>query len=178
MRYYVSFTGLTTTNTTRSLIKIHRCHFNYFDLFTGLTTTTTTHEPRPLSCRPLEFRCEDGEMCIFLEWRCDGSFQCTDKSDERNCGSAPTMSAGVLCAIIISSLTSAALLTFGIAYFYAKRGRRRLCCFRVRSDRWRSRRRAPEGINLFIDVLLRELSAFQVLDWFLSGDYRFYCIYR
>ena len=32
-----------------------------------------------------EFRCTDG-TCININWKCDGDDDCTDKSDEQDCG--------------------------------------------------------------------------------------------
>ncbi|KAM9425856.1 low-density lipoprotein receptor-related protein 2 [Pholidichthys leucotaenia] len=36
------------------------------------------------SCGSDEFQCTDGQ-CIDIEWRCDGTFDCADNSDELNC---------------------------------------------------------------------------------------------
>lgn len=32
------------------------------------------------------FKCKNGNSCIPLGWKCDGDFDCLDKSDEINCG--------------------------------------------------------------------------------------------
>ncbi len=32
-----------------------------------------------------QFRCKDGQQCIMAKWKCDGVFDCEDKSDETNC---------------------------------------------------------------------------------------------
>ena len=37
------------------------------------------------TCSPSEFRCYDG-ACIDIHLKCDGQFDCTDKSDEYLCG--------------------------------------------------------------------------------------------
>ena len=38
-----------------------------------------------LACPPSRFECDNG-MCIYRWWRCDGSNNCGDNSDERYCG--------------------------------------------------------------------------------------------
>lgn len=37
-------------------------------------------------CQEGEFRCEKDGTCINLDWRCDGDTDCSDDSDERQCG--------------------------------------------------------------------------------------------
>ena len=37
------------------------------------------------TCGPTEFQCHDG-ACIDIQLKCDGQFDCTDKSDEYLCG--------------------------------------------------------------------------------------------
>jgi len=41
------------------------------------------------TCGPNEFRCYDG-ACIDIHLKCDGQFDCTDKSDEYLCGNLLT----------------------------------------------------------------------------------------
>ena len=35
-------------------------------------------------CEPNEFRCQN-KKCILKIWRCDGDYDCDDKSDEQDC---------------------------------------------------------------------------------------------
>ena len=37
-------------------------------------------------CQEGEFRCEKDGTCINLDWRCDGDSDCSDDSDELQCG--------------------------------------------------------------------------------------------
>lgn len=40
----------------------------------------------PPTCSPDQFTCEKNSMqCIPIVWRCDGTPECDDKSDEMNC---------------------------------------------------------------------------------------------
>jgi len=42
----------------------------------------------PMECAENEFKCVDSlssTMCIHESWRCDGSADCDDQSDERDC---------------------------------------------------------------------------------------------
>lgn len=36
-------------------------------------------------CKETDFRCDDG-TCIHKSWRCDGTEDCRDASDEAACG--------------------------------------------------------------------------------------------
>ena len=40
----------------------------------------------PPTCKPAEFTCVSGSTrCIPLQWRCDGTVECSDHSDEMDC---------------------------------------------------------------------------------------------
>lgn len=45
-------------------------------------------EPRPPTCGPGKFRCDDG-ACIDDDYRCDEVTDCRDGSDERYCDGPP-----------------------------------------------------------------------------------------
>ena len=47
----------------------------------GPTMTT----PSPGHCQRGEVPCDNG-VCIPLDYLCDGDYDCTDRSDEANCG--------------------------------------------------------------------------------------------
>ena len=40
---------------------------------------------KPLTCHPDQFLCRSGDMCIPNAWRCDGTPECPDRSDEQRC---------------------------------------------------------------------------------------------
>ena len=42
-------------------------------------------DPNPRLCHEGQFACTSGE-CLPVEWQCDGDNDCTDASDESNCG--------------------------------------------------------------------------------------------
>lgn len=48
----------------------------------------TTYNVTEATCAANEFQCDDG-ACIQSVYRCDDSFECTDRSDELNCIVAP-----------------------------------------------------------------------------------------
>ncbi|XP_060066836.1 fibropellin-1-like [Ylistrum balloti] len=50
--------------------------------FTGKTCAET------VTCTSSQFKCSNGEKCIPADYRCDQIEDCTDKSDEYNCGTA------------------------------------------------------------------------------------------
>lgn len=47
------------------------------------TTMTTVQSSR---CMSSEFECSIQSSCIPKEWKCDGSPDCTDETDEKDCG--------------------------------------------------------------------------------------------
>ncbi|XP_055870049.1 uncharacterized protein LOC106059789 isoform X2 [Biomphalaria glabrata] len=66
-------TSITIPDTTKS------SNFSKTDL-----TLTTVNDTIARSCDSLEWTCTSGQ-CIDIGHRCDGTDQCTDKSDERKC---------------------------------------------------------------------------------------------
>ena len=48
-----------------------------------LMQTFTALEER---CPAEKFQCQHDGTCIPSNWRCDGHFDCDDKSDENDCG--------------------------------------------------------------------------------------------
>ena len=55
-------------------------------------------------CTSSQWRCSNGQ-CILSSWHCDGDQDCTDGSDELNCGKYCSM---LVCIYINISFTSAA----------------------------------------------------------------------
>lgn len=51
--------------------------------FRPLVSGTTNRHGQTV-CAENEFRCEDGH-CIRLEWKCDGSGDCANGEDEKDC---------------------------------------------------------------------------------------------
>jgi len=45
----------------------------------------TMTPPSPGHCQRGEVPCDNG-VCIPLDYLCDGDYDCTDRSDEANCG--------------------------------------------------------------------------------------------
>jgi hypothetical protein len=46
------------------------------------------HIESPVSsfnCGPGQFECVHNQTCIVSRWRCDGEYDCGDKSDEEGC---------------------------------------------------------------------------------------------
>ena len=56
--------------------------------------------PLPL-CKPNEYSCFNGWECISKSLYCDGTFHCSDRSDETNC---PTLGGFQLLDLIITGL--------------------------------------------------------------------------
>ena len=54
--------------------------------------------PLPL-CKPNEYSCFNGWECISKSLYCDGTFHCSDRSDETNC---PTLGAKYLGFFLLS----------------------------------------------------------------------------
>jgi len=55
----------------------------------------TMTPPSPGHCQRGEVPCDNG-VCIPLDYLCDGDYDCTDRSDEANCGQYKCFTA-VLC---------------------------------------------------------------------------------
>lgn len=64
-------------------------HTDIFNHYTETTTsqapntetTLNTVEPNPRPCDDLEWQCLNGE-CIYAPYKCDGTVDCSDGSDE------------------------------------------------------------------------------------------------
>lgn len=39
-----------------------------------------------IKCGAHEFTCANNQQCIYKKYRCDGTVNCDDGSDERECG--------------------------------------------------------------------------------------------
>lgn len=48
-------------------------------------TSNRTQVKSPEFCHKDEFQCQNVSECIPSSYRCDGKFDCFDKSDEQNC---------------------------------------------------------------------------------------------
>ena len=66
------------------LLSISQVHVPESDLVTFDSGDNSDEDCSNHTCRDLEFRCENGQ-CINKRWRCDGRYDCQDKSDEVEC---------------------------------------------------------------------------------------------
>ncbi|CAH1255003.1 CHRNB3 [Branchiostoma lanceolatum] len=76
----------------------------------GFSASYTTTDRGSLGCSPGEKPCGDGALCVSRARRCDGEFDCWDKSDERDCECVPLE--GELQELCESREESANFMTF------------------------------------------------------------------
>ena len=63
--------------------RIHFCNLNATLPFSNIHLATTTVEN---PCNQNQFMCSSSRNCIRASWVCDGDEDCSDDSDERDCG--------------------------------------------------------------------------------------------
>ena len=78
-----NFTIFTDVTKYINFIDLSTSHVNNVR-FDSLNTTSLRYLPPVLQCSRLEWQCMS-EECIPLSFRCDGSFDCYDNSDEKSC---------------------------------------------------------------------------------------------
>lgn len=78
-------------NLSKNAARIHKAPLR-IDLITTVAQQLLTAQTEHVffffsvyNCTPTEFKCSSGHQCINSFYRCDGVFDCSDRSDERGC---------------------------------------------------------------------------------------------
>jgi len=77
----------------------------------------TMTPPSPGHCQRGEVPCDNG-VCIPLDYLCDGDYDCTDRSDEANCGQSDqnVTSFSLSSSIVIRAVLCIAAFVYSAEY--------------------------------------------------------------